>query len=225
VLLQGICDKDKLFIDCYAGEVGSVHDALVFKRSDFYKKLTAGQLDFAPKTHILGDNAYPISEHVLTPYPRSNKSAKAKRFNLRLSRARVVIEQAFGLLRGRFRRLKYMEIKNVELVPLVIIACCILHNIAILEEDWEWVQPDDGTRVGTVNVLDRVPPVQVAARYQRSTADIRVSGQTRRDVIARRLMQGPGGHRAQHLIMGGHVRGQRVGGNVRNSRGRRAPRP
>lgn len=44
---------------------------------------------------------------------------------------REVIERAFALLKGRFRRLKYLHMSCVDLIPYVILACCILHNICL----------------------------------------------------------------------------------------------
>ena len=49
--------------------------------------------------HILGDSAYPLSNHVMTPYRvRSNMSLAEKKFNTNLASKRSVIERAFGLL-------------------------------------------------------------------------------------------------------------------------------
>lgn len=57
--------------------------------------------------HILGDSAFPLLENLIVPYKATHLlSEKQKMFNRRLSSTRVVIEQAFGLLLGRFRRLK-----------------------------------------------------------------------------------------------------------------------
>lgn len=44
---------------------------------------------------------------------------------------RQVIERAFALLKGRFRRLKYLHMTRADLIPYVILACCILHNICL----------------------------------------------------------------------------------------------
>lgn len=44
---------------------------------------------------------------------------------------RQVIERAFALLKGRFRRLKYLDMSLVELIPDVILACCVLHNVCL----------------------------------------------------------------------------------------------
>jgi hypothetical protein len=41
----------------------------------------------------------------------------------------------FALLKGRFRRLHFIEWKNVKTVDDIVIACCVLHNISISEGD------------------------------------------------------------------------------------------
>jgi len=57
--------------------------------------------------HLLGDSAFPLLENLLVPFKATHiLTDKEKLFNRRLSSTRVVIEQAFGLLLGRFRRLK-----------------------------------------------------------------------------------------------------------------------
>jgi len=52
-----------------------------------------------------------------------------------LSTTRVTIERAFGLFKGRFRRLQYVDTHRIETTVDLIIFCCILHNICILKED------------------------------------------------------------------------------------------
>jgi len=40
---------------------------------------------------------------------------------------------------GRFRRLKYLDMKKIELIPQTIIACCVLHNIYLKFDDNQWM--------------------------------------------------------------------------------------
>lgn len=54
-----------------------------------------------------------------------------KKFNTVLSSKRSVIERAFALLKGRFRRLKFLDMNVDEMIPHVIIACTVLHNICL----------------------------------------------------------------------------------------------
>lgn len=44
---------------------------------------------------------------------------------------RQVIERAFALLKGRFRRLKYLHMNVADLILYVILACCVLHNLCL----------------------------------------------------------------------------------------------
>ena len=72
----------------------------------------------------------------MCPYrDNGHLTERQKNFNVVLSSTRVVIEQAFGLLKGRFRRLKYLDMSDLTLVSHVITTACILHNICIDNND------------------------------------------------------------------------------------------
>ena len=53
----------------------------------------------------------------------------ARTFNYWLSRARIVIENAFGRLKGRWRCLLKRTDMDLKNIPNVIARCVILHNI------------------------------------------------------------------------------------------------
>jgi hypothetical protein len=38
-------------------------------------------------------------------------------------------------LKGRFRRLKYIDMNRTDLIPETILAACVLHNICLLHND------------------------------------------------------------------------------------------
>ena len=84
---------------------------------------------------IVGDSAYPIFPWLLKPYQNVRNLDPTKvQFNTVLSKIRVIVERALGVLKGRWRCLrKRLEILTVltENVPGTIAACCILHNICI----------------------------------------------------------------------------------------------
>lgn len=58
------------------------------------------------------------------------------RFNQMLSKCRTSIERAFCLLKGKFRRLKFIENVLPKLISNVIMGSCILHNICIRDDDF-----------------------------------------------------------------------------------------
>lgn len=52
-------------------------------------------------------------------------------FNYVHAQTRQIIERAFALLKGRFRRLKFLDMNRDNMIPNVIIASCVLHNICL----------------------------------------------------------------------------------------------
>lgn len=80
---------------------------------------------------LLGDSAYPCMKRLMVPYKDNGHLTRAQRnFNQKLSSCRVVIENAFGTLKQRFRQLYHLKLRNMIRIVQVIHACCVLHNIA-----------------------------------------------------------------------------------------------
>ncbi|KAJ8944150.1 hypothetical protein NQ314_009543 [Rhamnusium bicolor] len=92
--------------------------------------------DFPNNVHIIGDKAYPCLPQLQTPYKDNGRLTVAqKNYNFQLSKARSTIERAFALLKKRFRCLIFLDVLCVEWIPKYIIACCVLHNICIQNND------------------------------------------------------------------------------------------
>ena len=91
---------------------------------------------------ILGDSAYPLLKWLIKPFSDNGQlSSPTKEFNYRLSRARIVIENAFGRLKGRWRCLLKRNDINLQNLPNVVAACATLHNMCeIYKEQFndEW---------------------------------------------------------------------------------------
>lgn len=139
IIVQGVVDHNYLFRNVYCGWPGSVHDARVLANSSVFQKANSGEILEGNTVTMLGqeipvflvaDSAYPLSTWLMKPFPHNTALSTAQRtFNYRLSRARIVSENAFGRLKARWRRLLKQNDMAIPNIPDVIIACCILHNI------------------------------------------------------------------------------------------------
>lgn len=136
IQLQLVCDHKALITHCYAGNPGSVHDQRVFRLSEVADYLNDDDA-FPEDSHILGDSAYEIHQHLLIPYrDNGHLSEKQKKYNYRQSAARVTVERCIGLLKGRMRSLLHcLPMTRVDLMAEYIVACCVIHNICTLRED------------------------------------------------------------------------------------------
>jgi hypothetical protein len=139
VLLQGICDAKKMFWDVCIKALGGTHDATHLRDSDLWSRLKGGVeilqepaltiIGVLVKPYIVGDSAYPISGQLLKPFnAKARGTAEQNAFDKELRKGRVTIENAFGMLKGRWQILKNLNVE-VSSAADVIVACCVLHNI------------------------------------------------------------------------------------------------
>ncbi|KAJ8384919.1 hypothetical protein AAFF_G00197270 [Aldrovandia affinis] len=141
IVLQAVVDHKFCFTDIYVGWPGRTHDARVLANSPLYKmaedqdgylfscekSLTVNGVEIP--VHLIGDPAYPLKKWLMkgfTSYP--HLAQEQRNFNHRLSSARMVVEDAFGRLKGRWRCLLKRNDLDIELMPDIVAACCILHN-------------------------------------------------------------------------------------------------
>ena len=57
-----------------------------------------------------------------------------------------MIEKAFGLLEGQWRKLKYVDLTNLDVMPFIIVAACLLHNFILDvegEEEFDYEEDSD----------------------------------------------------------------------------------
>ena len=115
-VLMALVDADYKFTYVDIGDYGSNSDGGIFKNSKFGKAFMNNELGIlGPKTldhwpergvlpHcIVADEAFPLRCCLMRPYPRTNNGqtlpGDQKIFNYRLSRARRIVENAFGIWR------------------------------------------------------------------------------------------------------------------------------
>ena len=149
-VLLALVDANYRFIFVDIGEYGSNTDGNVFKFSTFGKKYMAGQLatpppktlpgmqNEGPVPHVLiADEAFPLRNDLLRPYPRLESSVLRNEaiFNFRLSRARMCVENAFRILCQCWRLFDRRIPLDPVNVDKVVQACCCLHNFLTEDKD------------------------------------------------------------------------------------------
>ena len=83
---------------------------------------------------LAGDAAYPNIPWIIKPYPGKNLTPEEESFNTYLSSSRIVVENAFGRLKARWRMFNQKLPMDIKRAPAIISACCILHNICENEQ-------------------------------------------------------------------------------------------
>lgn len=97
---------------------------------------------------IVGDDAFALSVNLMKPYAHRSLSREEQIFNYRLSRARRIVENAFGIMANRWRILLTKIMLRPESTEDVVNACCALHN---------WLRRKHPTY--TNHLLDREDPI------------------------------------------------------------------
>ncbi|XP_041368451.1 putative nuclease HARBI1 [Gigantopelta aegis] len=131
VLLQGVCDWKGKSVSVFIGPPGRVHDARMLRKSDLYAE--KGVL-LGNQWKLLGDSAYVSNDFpfIITPKrDNGNLTAADIQQNTNISKGRVIIENAFGMMKCRFRRVRDIQNTNLELVVRIILAACTLHSMLI----------------------------------------------------------------------------------------------
>jgi hypothetical protein len=140
-------DANYYFIYVNVGCQGHISDGGVFRNTEFYRKLEndlylpqdealPGWIIPVPYT-LVADDAFPLTRHTMKPYTTDlNKGSPKRVFNYRLSRARSIVENAFGLLASVFRTFKKsIEIKLESTVVDIVLTCVYLHNFLYSQPD------------------------------------------------------------------------------------------
>lgn len=127
IILLALADGNYCFTFIDVGANGMASDGGVFNNSSLK---TALENDFLPDGGlIVGDDAFPLKPYLLKPYSRmQNLTEGQKIFNYRVSRARRIVENVFGILVSRFRIFQKPISIDVDKADKLIIAACTLHN-------------------------------------------------------------------------------------------------
>ncbi|KAG9332252.1 hypothetical protein JZ751_015461 [Albula glossodonta] len=139
--LTAFTDPSGRFLHINVDHPGSWPDARVFRQTDVARVLErTPQLLLPDGMHLIGDSAYPLSQHLMTPFGARILTAPQKRYNRQLLAAAAAAGHAFGLLKSRFRRLNSLHMQPVRSSRAAVTACCVMHNMS-LEAGEEPMEP------------------------------------------------------------------------------------
>lgn len=138
---MAIVNANYEFIMVDVGTNGRVSDGGVIQNTKFYKKLIANELSLPGNSPLpnsnndtpiprvfVADDAFGLSRNIMKPFSKKNLSQDEIIFNYRLSRARRVVENAFGILCSRFRIFLTTINLKPKTVEYIVLASCVLHN-------------------------------------------------------------------------------------------------
>nr|CAH7740926.1 unnamed protein product [Callosobruchus chinensis] len=128
IILFAMVDADYCFTYIDLGGNGRASDSAVFRDSTLNIAMENKTIGFPENSVIVGDDAFPLRPDLMKPFSKHGLSDEEKIFNYRLSRARRVSENAFGILAWRFRVFsRPIELKP-DTIDRVVWAACSLHN-------------------------------------------------------------------------------------------------
>ncbi|CAN7981129.1 unnamed protein product, partial [Ixodes pacificus] len=141
LVLMAVVDARYRFLLVDIGRPGSESDGGILSRSEIGLSLEKGTLGFPPLKSlpgtskdmpfvIAGDEAFPLKTYLLKPYPKVDinknqhdegrgEALKKRVFNYRLSRARRVSENAFGILSNRWRIFRTFEASEKNTIAYI----------------------------------------------------------------------------------------------------------
>ncbi|XP_050497834.1 uncharacterized protein LOC126878998 [Diabrotica virgifera virgifera] len=140
-VLMAIVGPDYRFISVNIGGFGKNSDGGIFEASNMGRRFETNQMGVPePKNlpgqnelshHVLiGDEAFALKPYLLRPFPYSQRRTDIfkENYNVRLCKARRVVENAFGILAQKWRIFyRPMETK-IDTSILIVKTACILHN-------------------------------------------------------------------------------------------------
>ncbi len=155
VVLLALADAHMRFLYVDAGCNGRISDGGVFANSVLSEALELNTWQFPSTAFLPGgqsmvpyvvvaDEAFPLRNNLLKPFPFRNLSAPERVFNYRLSRARRIVENAFGLLANVFRIFRKPILLGAEKTTQIALATCALHNFLLRNKEARSIYMEQG---------------------------------------------------------------------------------
>lgn len=139
MIVQAVVDGEGMFWNVFASLSGSMDNASVLRLSTLWELASHGNLfpansvtieDVNIGYYILGNSSYPLQDWLVKPFSDTGGLTEQQvNFNQKLNQARVVVENAFSRLKGRWRCMLKRNDCDGNLVRSLALTCCALHNL------------------------------------------------------------------------------------------------
>ena len=167
IVLLAVCNAKYEFILVDVGDTGRQSDGSVYSNSplgyaienkllNFPMPESLGHLNKTFPYVFLGDDAFGLKIHIMKPYPNQNLPLDERVFNYRLSRARRVIENSFGIATTRLRIFRRPIIATEKKVIKITKAVVALHNFLMSMR-----QTNDAYNYCPANYADQDGPIGI----------------------------------------------------------------
>ncbi|KAI5079341.1 hypothetical protein GOP47_0004820 [Adiantum capillus-veneris] len=134
-------DSNMRFLDVMCGMPGMCNDIRLLRNSSIYTSAQSNAIFNGPaitfgrhqlREFIIGDGGYLNLPWLVIPFPVIANEAQQQTFNYKLSSTHIIVERTFGHLKKMWGYL-LQRVRNpdVQFLPKLIVACCILHNICV----------------------------------------------------------------------------------------------
>lgn len=138
IVLMAMVDGKGRFLWAQAGMPGNVHDSTILQAANIWPLL---QSICELKTTLIGtvrvpalllvDSAFPFRTYLMKRFTQASLSLAQRKFNKLHAQSRIVVENAFGILKMKYRELFRTSERAPENVKYSVLASIVLHNLTI----------------------------------------------------------------------------------------------
>lgn len=163
---------------------GSTHDQTIFINSLIKRRFERGDFEHFI---LIGDSGYANTWYLATPFTVNNNGIRDLQrvaYNRSIISTRNVVERSYGVIKRRFPVLAYGTRVKISTAQRIIVACAVLHNIAIDANEPMPTQGIDDDQLGNLIRDDVFPAVAGPIQPHRNVREHRL---TARDEILQRF--------------------------------------
>ncbi len=136
---MAVVDTHYCFLYAHIGTQGRMSDGGAYAYCDLKQEMDCSLLNVPPAQSLpeadvvmpfmfVADEAFPLHTHLMKPYPFRHLDHQQCVYNYRLSRARCVVKNAFGVLANSWRVFLTTIPLDPEAVSWITLAALSLHN-------------------------------------------------------------------------------------------------